>query len=73
MKELLRRMLAKRREERKDEIERMACDIFQVAESDGQLWLTFNGNLVCPCDMLTTDPVQAVAKMRELYVNRRCS
>lgn len=70
--EILKRMLAKRREERKDEIQRMAGELFQVAESDGKLWLTFNGNLVCPCGMLNVSPVDAVEKMRELYVNRRC-
>lgn len=42
--------------------------MFQIAEYEGQLWLVFNGSNVCPCDMLKDTPVEAVKKMRELYI-----
>ena len=48
----------------------IAPEIFQLKEYDGQLWFTYNGGLVCPCNMLSIDPVEAVNKMRELYIQR---
>lgn len=45
-------------------------ELFQLQEHDGELWLTFAGSLVCPCQMLKDAPVDAVKKMRELYVKR---
>lgn len=49
---------------------RIAPEIYQLKEYDGQLWLTYQGGLVCPCSMLSVDPVEAVNKMRELYIER---
>ena len=44
--------------------------IYQLKEYGGEIWLTFGGSLVCPSPMLSDDPVDAVRKMRELYVQR---
>ena len=44
--------------------------LFQIKEKGGELWLTYSGWLVCPCSMLKEAPVDAVRKMRELYVER---
>jgi len=44
---------------------------FQVREYGGELWLTYDGCLVCPCAMLRKEPVEALKEMRELYI-RRC-
>ena len=65
---IIKRLLAKRRADRHGEIVHMACELFQIAEYCGQLWLTYNGNKVCPCIMLNDSPVEAVTKMRELYI-----
>jgi hypothetical protein len=43
---------------------------FQLQEYDGEIWLKYNNCLVCPCEMLKDAPVEAVRKMRELYVKR---
>ena len=58
----------RRRKER--EAVRRADYIFQVQEHDGELWLTFNGCMVCPERMLSMDIVEAVAVLRRMYVNR---
>ena len=50
--------------------EQEADALFQIAEYDDQLWLTFGGSKVCPCDMLKDEPVEAVKKMRELYIKQ---
>lgn len=70
MKEFFRRLLAKRKAERQDEVVRDACDLYQIAEFNGELWMTFSGHPVCPCCMFSDTPVEAVAMMRKLYVER---
>jgi hypothetical protein len=49
---------------------KVAPEIYQLREYDNKLWLTYQGGLVCPCDMLSMEPVEAVNKMRELYIER---
>ena len=48
-----------------------ASVMFQITEHDGEIWITFNGNLVCPSSMLNLEPVEAIRKMRELYIKRK--
>lgn len=57
-------------EQRKKEALEAANNLYQVCEFENELWLTYNGNLVCPCSMLKDDAVEAVRKMRELYIER---
>lgn len=45
-----------------------AGTIYQLCEHDGELWLTYSGNLVCPCSMLNVEPVYAVRVLREMYI-----
>lgn len=45
-------------------------ELFQLKESEGDVWITYDGNLVCPESMLNCDAVEAVKKMRELYIRR---
>lgn len=59
-----------RTEKSRREYEWKSCEIYQVCEYDGELWLTHNNGLVCPCSMLSAGPVNSVRKMRELYVKR---
>ena len=59
---------------KKDYVKEATIDaeyIFQVKEYGGELWLTYSGCLVCPCSMLKDAPVDAVTRMRELYVGRK--
>lgn len=51
-------------------VEQEAEETYQIKEYGGELWLTFNGCLVCPCSMLNQEPVEAIKRMRELYVKR---
>ena len=55
----------------KERAERDANAIFQITEYSGDLWLTYNGALVCPTEMLYgDDSVKALKEIRELYVER---
>ena len=56
---------------KKDENRRFAAEnIYQVKEYGGELWITYNNGLVCPTSMLKVDPVEALKKMRELFIQR---
>ena len=63
------------RHNREEKMHRSAIEsasvLFQVTEHGGELWLTYDSRLICPCSMLNDAPVDAVARMRELYVMRR--
>ena len=65
--ERIRHIRAMRREREKLE---NASFLYQVKEYQQELWLTFAGNLVCPCSMLGEPPVEAISKMRDLYMKR---
>lgn len=64
-----RNTVSKQEAMRKERIEESNA-LYQVKEHGGELWLTYGGNLVCPCAMLKDAPVEAVCKMRELYIDR---
>ena len=53
--------------------EKVAPEVYQLKEFEGQLWLTYSGALVCPCSMLAVEPVDAVNQMRDLYIKRERS
>lgn len=59
-----------RTEKSRQEAVETAESLFQVQEFTGELWLTFGGSLVCPCSMLKDAPVEALKKMRGLYIER---
>lgn len=48
-----------------------ACELYQIQEYDGKLWLTFNANFICPCDMLKDDALDTLTKIRQMYVERQ--
>lgn len=50
-----------------------AQDTYQIAESDGKLYLTYNGALVCPMDMFKDAPIDALKTIRNLYVQRNAT
>ena len=57
-------------EKKQLQIEEDANFYYQITEHDGELWITFNSSLVCPCSMLKEEPVEAIKKMRDLYIKR---
>ena len=57
------------RKSRADNKKQKAIETFNVTEHNGELWLTFLSNRVCPCSMLKEEPVLALHKMRELFEN----
>lgn len=41
---------------------------FQVREHCGELWITFNGELVVACNMLVMPPLEALEAIRNKYI-----
>ena len=60
----------KKAERKEREVRQRAESLYQICEHDNALWLTYNGNLVCPCSFLKEDAVVAVNTMRKMYVER---
>ena len=50
---------------------RMSEYLYQVREYQGELWLTFNDSLVCPCALLRGDITDVLVDIRSAYVTRR--
>ena len=57
-------------EKKRLRVEEDASYLYQITEHEGELWITFNNSLVCPCSMLKEEPVESVKKMRDLYIKR---
>lgn len=58
----------------KEKCEEEARQIYQIKEFNGELWITYNGALICPTDMLAgDDSVKALQEIRELYVDRNAT
>lgn len=70
--EIMRGWRKKRWETRRRKLVCQADDVFNVAEYQGQLWLTHNGQLVCPFSLILKDgdPCVLVNTMRKLYIDR---
>lgn len=56
--------------QRKEKLENEAKEIYQLKEFEGDIWLTFNGSLVCPKKLLSAEPVCVLHEIRKLYVKR---
>lgn len=44
--------------------------IYQIKEFNSEIWLTYNGALVCPISMFTREPIEALELIRSYYVVR---
>lgn len=72
IKEILREMREKRRQDKATHAENFAKILYQITEHEGQLWFTYNGSLFSPCSLLCDDtsPVAMLGVLRKLYVER---
>ena len=53
-----------------EEVVKHSNNLYQLKENGGNIWITYDGNLVCPSEMLNVQPVEAVQKMREMFIER---
>lgn len=47
-----------------------AENLIQVKEYNRELWLTYNGHLVCPMVMFQETPIEVICKIRTYYIVR---
>ena len=57
-----------RKEMVRQEQERLSCETINVAEFDGQLYITCNGIPVVPVSSLNTDIADVIASSRKIYL-----
>ena len=57
-------------EEKEKEVREDANTFYQVKEYNGEIWLTYDGNLICPVSMLKEGPVESLNKIRAYYMVR---
>lgn len=50
-----------------------ANNIIQVREYNRELWLTYNGHLICPMAMFKETEIDVVCEIRTLYIERNSS
>ena len=53
-----------------DNLIKASKEIFQIEEFDAKFWLTYNGALICPTDMFSEEPLMALARIRDLFIER---
>ena len=71
IKELFSSNTEQRKQRYLKKIEEEAKDIYQLREFAGELWLTYNGFLICPTEMFDGgEELQALENIRDLYVAR---
>lgn len=56
-----------------EKCQKEADSIYQIQEFEGDIWLTFNGALICPERLLQGDPVCTLNEIRRLYVKRNAT
>lgn len=47
-----------------------ATMIYQIKEFNGEIWLTYNGALICPTTMFSHEPAETLAIIRNFYAER---
>ena len=65
----LENLKTRRKANKEKYIKERANDIYQITEYCGRLWFTYNGSLFCPCDMMKDEPLVALNKLREGYID----
>lgn len=66
---LLKRWKESCAEHGKELAEETARELYQITEHDGQIWLTYNDNLICPMAMFEEkDAVCVLLDLRNIYV-----
>ena len=70
IKELFSSNTEQRKQRYLKKIEEEAKEIYQLREFAGELWLTYNGFLICPTQMFDGGELHALEKIRDLYVAR---
>lgn len=53
---------------RKEKIIEQAKVLFQVTEHNNELWLMYNGIIICPMEMFKIDPIDALKIIRGWYI-----
>lgn len=70
LKKWLNNQKQKQNEFKELQVKEDAENLIQVKEYNRELWLTYNGHLVCPMVMFQETPIEVVCKIRTYYIVR---
>lgn len=41
--------------------------VFQIRECNGEMWFTYDGDLICPCSFFKENAINVLNELRRLY------
>ena len=71
MTNLIQRWKEHLKAKRKKELEERAEELFQLCEHEGEMWITFGGELIMPTRFIDGDPIQVLRQIRVAYIERK--
>ena len=71
MTNLIKRWKEYLKTKREKELEERAEELYQMKEHEGEMWITFDGELIMPTRFIDGDPIQVLRQIRAAYVERK--
>lgn len=70
MANFIKQIVEKLKAKRKAELKAMANNLYQMKEYEGEMWLTFDDELIMPTRFVNGDPILVLRLIREAYIER---
>lgn len=71
MTNLIQRWKEHLKAKREKELEERAEELYQMKEHEGEMWITFNCELIMPTRFINGDPIQVLRQIRAAYIERK--
>lgn len=71
MTNLIQRWKEHLKAKREKELEERAEELYQMKEHEGEMWITFGGELIMPTRFINGDPIQVLRQIRAAYIERK--
>lgn len=71
MTNLIQRWKEHLKAKREKELEERADELYQMKEHEGEMWITFGGELIMPTRFINGDPIQVLRQIRAAYIERK--
>lgn len=71
MTNLIQRWKEHLKAKRKKELKERAEELYQMKEHEGEMWITFNYELIMPTRFVNGDPIHVLRQIRAAYIERK--
>lgn len=71
MTNLIQRWKEHLKAKREKELKERADELYQMKEHEGEMWITFDGELIMPTRFIDGDPIQVLRQIRAAYIERK--